>query len=123
MALFAWISRQDAQSALIGAGIIAASQAAIIALFRQPVVSRPLHWFGRVVIADPLTKVMHQALNEWAAKVWEPRIQAIEEKVDEVRDQFRNNCGSTMRDRVDAVAEATGACSAPRVGPPPEDAE
>ena len=124
MALFAWLSRQDAQSALIGAGIIAASQAAIIALFRQPVVSRPLRWFGRVVIADPLTKVMHQALDEWAAKVWEPRIQGIEEKVDEVRDQFRNNGGSTMRDRVDAVAEATGACSAaPRVGPPPEDAE
>ena len=123
MALFAWISRQDAKSALIGAGIIAASLAADIALFRQPVVSRPLRWFGRVVVADPLTRVMHQALDEWAAKVWEPRIQGIEEKVDEVRDQFRNNCGSTMRDRVDAVAEATGACSAPRVGPPPEDAE
>lgn len=123
MALFAWISRQDAQSALIGAGIIAASLAAIIALFRQPVVSRPLRWFGRVVIADPLTKVMHQALDEWAAKVWEPRISGIEEKVDEVRDQFRNNGGSTMRDRVDAVAEVTGACPAPRVGPPPEDAE
>ena len=84
MALFAWISRQDAQSALIGAGIIAASLAADIALFRQPVVSRPLRWFGRVVVADPLTRVMHRALDEWAAKVWEPRIQGIEEKVDEV---------------------------------------
>jgi hypothetical protein len=45
--------------------------------------------------------------------VWEPRIEQIETKVDEVRDQFRNNGGSTMRDRVDAVAEATGANPAP----------
>lgn len=121
--LFAWISQRDASAVIIGAGVLAASNAAIIALFRQPVVSRPLRWFGRVVIADPLTKVMHQALDEWAAKVWEPRIHGIEVKVDEVRDQFRNNGGSTMRDRVDAVAVATGAECAPGVGPPPDDAE
>jgi len=111
--MLAWISSADLRSLVIGAGVIAASQAAIIALFRQPAVSRPLRWLGRVLIADPMTKVMHQALDEWAAKVWEPRIEQIETKVDEVRDQFRNNGGSTMRDRVDAVAEATGANPAP----------
>lgn len=123
MDLLAWISRQDAQAAVIGAGVLAASFAAIIALMRQPVINRPLRWFGRVVIADPLTKVMHQALDEWAAKVWEPRIQGLEVKVDEVRAQFSNNGGSTMRDRVDAAVEAAGGPPAPRVGPPPDDAE
>ena len=121
--MVAWISQQDAQAVIIGAGVIAASIAAIIALFRQPVINRPLRWFGRVVIADPLTKVMHQALDEWAGKVWEPRIQGLESKVDEVRAQFSNNGGSTMRDRVDAAVEAAGGPPAPRVGPPPDDAE
>ena len=123
MDLLAWISQRDLEAVVIGAGVIAASLAAIIALFKQPVINRPLRWFGRVVIADPLTKVMHQALDEWAAKVWEPRIQGIEHKVDEVRDQFRNNGGSTLRDRVDAAVEASGGPKAPRVGPAPDDAE
>lgn len=121
--LYAWISQRDAQAVIIGAGVIAASLAAIIALFKQPVVARPLRWLGRVLISDPMTTVIHQALDEWASRVWDPRIAAIESKVDEVRAQFDNNGGSTMRDRVDAVASATGAPSAPRVGPPPDDSE
>lgn len=129
-AVVGWISQQDATAVVIGCGVLAASLVAIIGLFRQPVVMRPIRWFGgkigiigRVLVGDPLTKVIHRALDEWAAKVWEPRIDGIEAKVDEVHAQFLNNGGSTAMDQLDAIGSAVGAKPRPKVGPPPDDAE
>lgn len=107
--MIAWISQRDGAALVIACGAIAAALTAVIVLLRQPIIYRPVLWLGRTLVADPLTKVMHRALDEWAAKVWEPRIEAIESKVDQVRAQFENNGGSTMRDRVDRISEKVGA--------------
>lgn len=107
--ILAWISGQDARNVLLAAGAIAAALTAMLVLLRQPVVFGPIRWLGRTLIADPLTRVIHRALDEWATRVWGPRIDAIEEKVDQVRAQFDNNGGSTMRDRVDRISEKVGA--------------
>ncbi len=109
-----WISGTDARNLVLAVGAIAAALTAIVVLFRQPLIARPIAWLGRTLIGDPLIKVMHRALDEWADRVWEPRVKAIEDKVDRVQAQFENNGGSTMRDRVDAIGRTVGA------GPPPD---
>jgi hypothetical protein len=108
MDLLAWISRQDAQAAVIGAGVLAASFAAIIALLRQPVINRPLRWFGRVVIADPLTKVVRQALDDWAHTTGGP-VDKIDKRLASLEEQNVRNGGSTNRDRLNAIGRAVGA--------------
>lgn len=108
-----WISGADARNLIVAAGLLAGALTAIVVLFRQPLIARPISWLGRTLIADPMTKVIHRALDEWADRVWHPRIAAIEEKVDRVQAQFENNGGATMRDCVDRIGEKVGAEPAP----------
>lgn len=108
MDLIAWISQDDTQAIIIGAGVFAASLAAVIALFRQPVVSRPLLWFGRVVIADPLAKVIRRALDEWAHTPDGP-VDKLNQRLSSLEEQNVRNGGSTNRDRLNAIGRAVGA--------------
>jgi len=102
------ISSHDAQAFAIGAGIIAASITAVIVLFRQPVISTPIRWFGRVVISDPLTTVIHQALDLWA-KTPDGPVDRIDKRLSSLEEQNTRNNGSTTRDRINAVGRAVGA--------------
>jgi hypothetical protein len=110
-----WISQQDGLAVLTKCGVAAAAFTAIVVAIRPIVRSRPVRWLGRVLFADPLAAVIHQSLDEWADRTWGPRIDGIEVKVDEVRAQFFNNGGTTMRDRVDDAAEAAGAPPKPKL--------
>lgn len=128
-AVFAFISAIDARDLALGCGAVAAALVAIAAALKVPFVSAPLRfvdrgisWVFRRLIGEPLaaaaTKWFHGAMDAWAAEKLEPRFKAIE-------GEFRNNGGSTMRDRVDATARAVGAPPAPvaPIAPPPIDAE
>lgn len=125
MDIIAWVSQQDAKALVIGCGVLAASLAAIIALFRQPVVTRPVRWFGgklgiigRVLIGDPLANVVHRALDEWARAEDGP-VDKIDRRLASLEEQNVRNGGSTNRDRLNAIGRAVGAEPDP-VDHPPE---
>lgn len=113
--LLAWISREDGSAIALGAGAVAASLVAVIALFRQPVVYRPIRWFGRklgvigwVLVGDPLAKVIKRALDEWAHAEGSP-VQVMNERLISLENQNVRNAGSTNRDRLNAIGRAVGA--------------
>lgn len=104
----AWISQQDASAVVIGFGVFCAAVTAVIVLFRQPVISGPLRWLGRVLLADPMAKVVHQALDEWAHTEGGP-VDKIDRRLASLEEQNVRNGGSTNRDRLNAIGVAVGA--------------
>lgn len=106
--LLSWISQQDASALVIGLGVLCAAVTAVIVLFRQPVISRPLRWLGHVLVGDPLTKVIRQALDEWAHIEGGP-VDRIDRRLASLEEQNVRNGGSTNRDRLNAIGRAVGA--------------
>lgn len=108
-----WISAHDAQMAAATIGALCATVLAIAAVYRLPAVSRPLRWLGRTLIADPLTRLIHGALDGWAANPDGP-IATVGQRLSAVEAQLQPNGGSSLRDRVDATACAVGATPDPK---------
>ena len=100
------LSGHDALAILQTTAIIAAALVAIVAAANLPMISRPGRWLWRRLVAEPFATWTHGVLDAWADRSVNPRLDALEA-------QFRNNGGSTLRDRVDATAEAVGAAPAP----------
>lgn len=103
------LSGEDALQILQTTAVVAAALVAIVAAARLPMISRPGRWIWRRLIAEPFATWVHALLDAWAEKRIDPRLDALEA-------QFRNNGGSTLRDRVDATAAAVGADPAPSPG-------
>lgn len=112
---FAWLSAHDAQMIAATIGAICATVLAVAAVYRLPAVNRPLRWLGRTLIADPLTRLIHTALDGWASNPDGP-IAAVGQRLAAVEAQLQPNGGSSLRDRVDATAQAVGAKADPKAG-------
>lgn len=124
MDIFGWISQQDASALVIGAGILAAAFTAIGVALKPIIRSRParglgaaLGTIGRVLIGDPLAKVVHRALDEWARTEGGP-VDKIDRRLASLEEQNVRNGGSTNRDRLNAIARAVDADPDPVSHPP-----
>lgn len=113
----AWISRDDAQGIVIGIGVTSASLTAIAAAARLPWISRPGRWLWRRLIVEPFATWVRHQLDSWADDRIKPELEPIKERLDNLEAQHRRNGGRSTRDRLEAIAEATGATPAP---PDPE---
>lgn len=102
LVLLGALSGADALQILQTTAIIAAAVVAIATAAKLPIVSKPGRWLWRRLVAEPLAAWFHAVLDAWAERSVNPRLTWLE-------DQFRNNGGSTLRDRVDTIGDAVGA--------------
>lgn len=104
------ISAVDAERLVLTVGAIGAAIVAIGAAIRVLAALPPVRWLWRVVVArgwqklvaEPLADWFEHVLDRWAATRIDPRLDALEA-------QHERNGGCSTRDRIEAIAEATGA--------------
>lgn len=127
MSLHGFISAVDARMLLVTVGGAAAALVAIVAAFRLPVVSRPLLWLWRTLVANPVTTWLRGELTAIITLLLAPldaRVARIEGQVQRIEGQVFPNGGRSLYDRADAAADAGGRPKPPiKVGPAPEDSE
>lgn len=106
--MVSWISAADSRTLAATIVAICGAIVAIVTVYRLPYINRPIRWVGRSLIAEPLQRVIHGALNAWADEPEGP-VQRIDRRLSDVESQLRTNGGSSLRDRVNVVGRQVGA--------------
>lgn len=81
-------------SALRDFGAVCGALVAVGALLTLLTKAKPVRWVGRTLVGDPVTK-WHRNQVSWV----------VEPSLAEIRDQLRVNGGKSLRDRVDAIED------------------
>lgn len=102
--------------------ITAGALVAIATAARLPIINRPGKWLWKRNVAGPIGGWIHQILTAHTAPITErldrgdARMGDIEARLTAIEHEMHPNSGRSMRDRIDATADAVGA-----EPPPPPD--
>lgn len=86
-------------SAIVALGAVCGALAAVIVLLSLLTKARPVRWFFRKIVGEPVTS-WHRAQTLY---VVESAVAPIYEQLKPIHEQLQANGGSTLRDRVDVV--------------------
>lgn len=112
-ALAPWLETLRDTSAVIVA--MAGAVVAVSAAAKVPFISRPVHWIGRTLFAQPVERWLTRFLNEHQAPIHETikatadQVKDLDGRLESIEHEVLPNDGSSLRD---AVTRTETKCSA-----------